>query len=161
MRGWHRSHTLAENPHRGTNQCHNLCTSSKLACCPWSHGLRPKKLHASMAVLPAPVRVPSHKLLAPSVTSFTSVANDTGDNEMIPGAVHKSPGICLTAEEIPGKPQLGDSLMKGLCNQSSLQMGSLSSKACCVMLKISPLQETVWWKGCATSHRFKWGYFPP
>ena len=27
------------------------------------------------------------------------VANDKGDNEMIPGAVHRSPDICLTAEE--------------------------------------------------------------
>jgi hypothetical protein len=27
---------------------------------------------------------------------------------MILGAVHRSPGICLTAEEIPRKPQLGD-----------------------------------------------------
>ena len=36
-------------------------------------------------------------------------ANDKGDNEIIPGAVHRYPGIYLTAEEIPGKPQLGDS----------------------------------------------------
>ena len=28
--------------------------------------------------------------------------------EMIPGAVHGSPGICLTTEENPGKSQLGD-----------------------------------------------------
>jgi hypothetical protein len=38
---------------------------------------------------------------------------------MIPGAVHRSPVICLTAEENPGKPQLGDRLMNGLCDQSS------------------------------------------
>ena len=38
-----------------------------------------------MAVPPAPVRVPSQRPLAPSVTSVTSVANDDGDNEMIPG----------------------------------------------------------------------------
>ena len=31
-----------------------------------------------------------------------------GDNEMIPGAVHRSPAIYLIAEEIPRKPQLGD-----------------------------------------------------
>ena len=43
-------------------------------------------------------------------------------------AVHRSPGIFFTAEENPGKPQLGDHLMKGLCDQSSPQMGSLSSK---------------------------------
>ena len=65
-----------------------------------------------MAVPPAPVRVPSQKLLAPSVASVTSVANDKGDNEMILGAVHRSPGICLTAEENPRKPQLGDLINK-------------------------------------------------
>ena len=37
------------------------------------------------------------------------------DNEMILGAVHRSPGIC---QENPRKPQLGDRLMKELCNQS-------------------------------------------
>ena len=42
--------------------------------------------------------VPS--VLAPSFASFTSVANDKGDNEMIPGTVHRSPGIYLTAEEL-------------------------------------------------------------
>ena len=35
-------------------------------------------------------------------------ANGSGDNEMIPGAVDRSPGIYLTAEENPGKPHLGD-----------------------------------------------------
>ena len=73
-----------------------------------------------MAVPPAPVRVPSQRPIAPSVTS---VANDKGDNEMVPGAVHRSLSICLTAEENPGKPQLGDCLMKGLCDQSLPQMG--------------------------------------
>ena len=67
-----------------------------------------------MAVPPAPVRVPSQRPLAPS---FTSVANNKGDNEMIPGAVHRSPGIYLTAEENPEKPQLRDRLMKELCDQ--------------------------------------------
>jgi hypothetical protein len=33
--------------------------------------------------------------------------NDRGD-EMLPGAVHKSPDIYLTAEVNHGKPQLGD-----------------------------------------------------
>ena len=33
---------------------------------------------------------------------------------MILGAVHRSPGIFITAEENPRKPQLGDHLMKGL-----------------------------------------------
>ena len=31
---------------------------------------------------------------------------------MIPGAVHRSPDIYLTAEENPGKPQLGDRLIQ-------------------------------------------------
>ena len=65
-----------------------------------------KKLSVSVAMPPAPVRVPSQRVLAPSVASVTSVANDKGDNEMILGAVHKSPGICLTAEENPRKLML-------------------------------------------------------
>ena len=44
---------------------------------------------------------------------------------MILGAVYRSPGICLTAEENPRNPQLGDRLMKGLGDQSSTQMGSV------------------------------------
>ena len=46
---------------------------------------------------PAPVRVPIQRPLSPSVALVT---NDKGDEEMILGAVHRSPGICLTAEEI-------------------------------------------------------------
>ena len=65
-----------------------------------SWGLRSKnKFQTSVAVSPAPVWVPSQRTLAPSVASVTSVANDKGDSEMILGAVHRSPGICLTAEE--------------------------------------------------------------
>ena len=78
-----------------------------------------------MAVPAAPVWVPSQRPLAPSVTS---VDNDKGDNEMIREAAHRSPGIYLTAEENPRKPQLGNRQKKGLCDQSSPQMGSLSSK---------------------------------
>ena len=63
-----------------------------------SFWLRPKKLPVSVAVPPAPVRVPSQRPLAPSVAS---IANDKVDNEMILGLVHRSPGICLTAEENP------------------------------------------------------------
>ena len=48
---------------------------------------------------PAPVRVPSQRPLATNDVAVTSVANDKGDNEMILGAVHRSPGIYLTAEE--------------------------------------------------------------
>ena len=91
-------------------------------CCPWNHGSRPKKLSTSVSVPPAPVRVPSQRLLAPSDASAMSAANDKGDNEMIPGTVHRYPGICLTDEKNPGKPQLGDRLIK------APQMGSLSSK---------------------------------
>ena len=65
--------------------------------------MQPKKLQASVAVPPVPVRVPSQRPLAPSVTPVTSVANDKGDNEMILGAVHRSPSICLTAEENQGQ----------------------------------------------------------
>jgi hypothetical protein len=56
------------------------------------------------------------------------VVNDKGVNEMVLGVVHRSPGICLTAEENPRKPQLGDSLMKRLCDYSLPEMGSLISK---------------------------------
>ena len=53
---------------------------------------------------PTPVPVPRQRPLAPSVASVMSVANDNGDNEMIPGAVHRSPGIFLTAEGSNGGP---------------------------------------------------------
>ena len=76
---------------------------------------------------PGPVRVPSQRPLAPSVASVTSVANDKSDNEMILEVVQRPPGICLTAEENPRQPQLGDRLMEGRCDQSSPQMGSLST----------------------------------
>ena len=92
---------------------------------PWA---APKKFQPSVAVALTPVRVPSQRPLAPSVTSVMSVANDKGDNEMIPWAVHTSPAICLTAEENAEKSLLGDSLMKGLCDRSSPAIGSLFSK---------------------------------
>ena len=66
---------------------------------PWS---AVKNLLASVAVPPASVRVTSQRPFAPSVASVTLVANDKGDNEIIPGAVQRSAGICLTAEENPG-----------------------------------------------------------
>ena len=77
---------------------------------PW--GLRPKKFHTDVAVPPTPVRVPTQRPFAPSVASE---ANDKSDNEIIPGPVHRYPGICLTAKENPRKPQLEDRLMKVLC----------------------------------------------
>ena len=45
---------------------------------------------------------------------------------MIPGALLRSPGIYLIAKENLRKPQLADRLMKGPCDQSSPQMGSLT-----------------------------------
>jgi hypothetical protein len=45
---------------------------------------------------------------------------------MIPGAIHRSPGIYFSTEENPGKPQLGDSRRR-LCDQSSPQLESLLS----------------------------------
>ena len=72
-------------------------------------GLRPEKIEACVMVPPVPVRVPSQRPLDSSVTSVT---NDKGNNEMIPG-------LCtdlLVAEENPGKPLLADRLMKRLCH---------------------------------------------
>ena len=71
-----------------------------------------------MAVLPAPVWVPSQRPLARSVTSVMLVTNDKGDNEMILGGVHRSPGIPLRTGKFQKK-------IKGPCNQSLPQMGSL------------------------------------
>jgi hypothetical protein len=62
-------------------------------------GCGQKILLVSVVVSPAPVRVLSQRPLGPSVASVTSVVNDKGDNEMILGTVHRSPDICLTAEE--------------------------------------------------------------
>ena len=50
-------------------------------------------------------------------------ANDKDNIEMIPGDVHRSPGICLTAEENPRNPQLGDRLMKGCTTSHRLKWG--------------------------------------
>ena len=74
-----------------------LLSLTLLSIEPW--GLRSKKFKTSVAVPPVPVRVPSQMPLAPSVASVTSVVNDKGDNEMISGTVHRSPGIYLTADE--------------------------------------------------------------
>ena len=40
---------------------------------------------------------------------------------MIPGAVHRSPDIFLTAEETPGKPQLGDRLTNSCATSHRLK----------------------------------------
>jgi hypothetical protein len=87
-----------------------------------------KKLLVSVTAPPAPVRVPGQRPRAPSVASVKTVANDKGNTEMILRAVHISSGICCTAGESPRKSQIGDRLMKGLCDQSSPQVGFVSSK---------------------------------
>ena len=76
---------------------------------PW---LQPKIFPASVMVPPAPIRFANQWSLAPSVMSVTSAGRDKGENRMIQGAVQRSPGINSTAEKNPGKPQLGDHLMK-------------------------------------------------
>ena len=42
------------------------------------------------------------------------LANDKGDNEVKPGAVHRWTDIYFTDEGNPGKPKLGDRLMKAV-----------------------------------------------
>ena len=71
------------------------CQPEKCNCSPAVHGAvgcDQRNILVSVAVPPVPVRVPSQRPRAPSVASVTSVANDKGDNEMILGAVHRSPG---------------------------------------------------------------------
>ena len=88
-----------------------------------------------MEVHPTLVRVLIQRSLAPSVTSVTSVGYDKGVNDMIPGALHRSPGTCLAAEGNLGKPQLGDRHMKAVRPVSAsngvlcLQMGSVGSNS--------------------------------
>ena len=50
----------------------------------------------------------------PRVSRQAHLSADKGDGTMIPGTVHRFPGIYLTAEENPGKPQFGDRLMKAV-----------------------------------------------
>ena len=63
-----------------------------------------------MAVLPAPVGFLANGHLP--LVSRRSACKD--DDEMKPCYVHRSPGIYLMTEENPGKPQLGDRLMKAV-----------------------------------------------
>ena len=42
------------------------------------------------------------------LTRMPHLSANKGGSEMIPGAVHRSPGIYLKAEENPGKPQPGE-----------------------------------------------------
>ena len=80
-----------------------------------------KNAFGSVAMPPAPIWVPSQRPFIWMSRQSRMSANDHVDNAMTPGAVYRSPGICLTAEEKLGKPQLGDLLMKA-CDQSSPQM---------------------------------------
>ena len=73
-------------------------------------------------------RVPSQRPLAPSVASVTSVTNGKGDNEMILGAVHRSPGICLTAKEKPQKTSARRPSVEGAVQMKGPQMESISSE---------------------------------
>ena len=91
---------------------------------PW---VEAEKDLSCVAVPPAPAWVPGQRPLLPSVAPVTTVANDKGDNELIPGVLRSLYNF-LTAEENPGKSQLGDREMKGLCDQSLPQMGSVFSK---------------------------------
>ena len=88
-------------------------------------GCGQKELSVSVAVPPAPVRVPSQRPLAPSIVSVTSVANYKGDNKMIVGAVHRSPGICLTAEENPGNLSK-ETVDEGCASRHRLKLRSMS-----------------------------------
>ena len=56
--------------------------------------------YASVAELPALVSKSIAKRNMPPVSHQPHMsANDKGDNKLMPGAVYKSPGICLMAEE--------------------------------------------------------------
>ena len=79
-------------------------------CCPWNHELRPKKNFQLVWLC--------HQLLSGFLAKghLLRMSHQSRRSLMIRvilGAVHRSPGICLTAEENPRKPQLGDRLMKG------------------------------------------------
>jgi hypothetical protein len=80
---------------------------STYTCCSWSHGLRPKKnikllwwCHQLLSAFLAKGYLPQ----VPRQSHLS--ANNKGDTEIIPGAVHRSPGSYLTPEENPGKPHL-------------------------------------------------------
>ena len=90
---------LPTDPHYYLNYSYSMPCCSLLPMEPW--GLRPTKFQTSVAVPPAPVRVPRQRQLALSVASVTSVANDKDDNEMILGPVHRSPAFVLQLRKTP------------------------------------------------------------
>ena len=85
------------------------CGQIKMVLLPMEPWAAAKKALSQCSGATSSFQVPNQRPLVPSVTSVT---NDEGDNEMIPEAVHRSPGIFLAAEESPGNPMLGDRLMK-------------------------------------------------
>ena len=75
------------------------------------HGLRPERLKLVWRWQQLLSGFLAKGLLPRESPQSHLTANDMGDN-MIPGAVHRSPGICHTTVENSEKPQLGDRLMK-------------------------------------------------
>jgi hypothetical protein len=64
---------------------------------PWAAGKKNFKLAWQCCQLLSEILANGH---LPQVSHQSCLsANDEGDNKMVPGAVHRSPGICLTAEE--------------------------------------------------------------
>ena len=77
-------------------------------CCPLSEPLDAVKKVLSKFAGPVLLSGFLTKGYFPRVSRQSCLsANDEYDNEMIPGVVQRSV-ICFTAEETPGKPQLGD-----------------------------------------------------
>ena len=70
---------------------------------PWVTTKKSLKLVCHCHQLLSEFLVKSH---SPRVSGQSRLS--TNDNEMIPGDMHRSPGIYLTAEENLAKPQLGD-----------------------------------------------------
>jgi len=69
---------------------------------------------ASVAVPPAPSRVPNQYHLPRASRQSRLSANDKFDKEEKAGSVHRYTEIYLTAEANPGKHQLGDRMMKAV-----------------------------------------------
>ena len=88
---------LHSTPLHGSRQVLMLISHVLLSMEPWASAKKKKKKKN----LPAPVRVPSQKPLAPSVASVTSVANDKGDNEMILGLCTDLPAFALQLRKSP------------------------------------------------------------
>ena len=127
------------------------------ACCLWSHGLRPKNFQLVWQC---------HQLLSGFLAKghLPRVSSQSRRSLMIrvimnyPGAVHRSPGICLTAEENPRKPQLGNRVMKGLCDQSLLQVRSVGSHSTLGREKEGTSPKSLYILITTISRNFKWTF---